>query len=202
MTSHTLYMTSHTWQRKRFICHLTYSIWHYIHCICVIKPSVGVIPHPLSLWHHTHFMYDITFCMHDNPWIFMTSQSYRDDITASIYMTSYPIYMIWHRLLSWPQNDYTSHFTHSTWHHRHCICVVTPLYWWHHNNYGSHPPWHMYVIIHTLYDITFTLYDINSQYLWHHNRCIHDIRSPIYDITSTMYDISSPVPGTSQPLYL
>ena len=67
MTSHTLYMTSHTWQHKCYICYLTHYIWHYFHCICVIKPRVSIIPHPLSVQHHTHFMYDI-FSMHGITW--------------------------------------------------------------------------------------------------------------------------------------
>ena len=68
MTSHTLYMTSHTWQHKCFICHLTHYIWHYFHCICVIKPSVSIIPHPLSVGHHMDYMYDIIFSMCGITW--------------------------------------------------------------------------------------------------------------------------------------
>ena len=56
MTSHTLYTTSHTWQCKSYICHLTLYIWHYIHCICVIKPSVSIVLHPLSVWHYTLYV--------------------------------------------------------------------------------------------------------------------------------------------------
>ena len=63
-TSHTLYMTSQTWQYKHSICHLTHYIEHYIHCICVIKPRVSIIPHPLSVWHHTHYTCDIILSMH------------------------------------------------------------------------------------------------------------------------------------------
>ena len=77
-----------------------------------------------------------------------------------------------------------------------------PLYCCHDNNYGSYPTWHMDDIIHTLRDITITLYETIPQYLWHHNHCIHDIRSPTYDITSRVYDISLPIPVTSQTLCL
>ena len=68
MTSHTLYMTSQTWHHKRYICHLTHSTWHYIHSISVIKPSVSIIPHPLSGWHYTHYMCDIILNMHGLTW--------------------------------------------------------------------------------------------------------------------------------------
>ena len=40
LTSQTMYTTSHTWQHNRYICHLNQYIWHYIHCICVMKLSV------------------------------------------------------------------------------------------------------------------------------------------------------------------
>ena len=37
---------------------------HYTHCICVIKLTISVIPHPLSVWHHTHYTCDIIFSIH------------------------------------------------------------------------------------------------------------------------------------------
>ena len=57
MTSHSLYTTSHTWQHKSSICHLTLYIWHYIQCIWVIKPSVSIELHPLSVWHYTLYVW-------------------------------------------------------------------------------------------------------------------------------------------------
>ena len=147
---------------------------------------------------HTLCMTSHSVCMPSHE-LFMISHPYRYDITSSIFMMSYPIYMISPLLLSWKHNECTWNLTHYIWHHSHCICVAHPLYQCHPNNYGSHHTWHTYDII--LY-ITFTLYDINIQYLWHHKHCIHDIRSPIYDITSMVYNISSPLPVTSQPLYL
>ena len=60
--------TSDTWQNKCYICNLTHYIWHYFHCICVIKPRVSIIPHPLSEQHHTHYMYNIIFSMHGITW--------------------------------------------------------------------------------------------------------------------------------------
>ena len=211
MAPHTLYMTSHTWQHKRYICHLIHYIWHYIHCMCVIKPSVSIIPHPLSGWHHTHSMYDIIISMHDitctlydiTPLCVCHHTQYIYDIISNIYdithtafMTTLHLYLTSHPQNSTPQPLYLCHHKDD----RH-ICLDVSLYQWHHNKYGSHNPWHTYDIMHTLHDITFTLYDINDQFLWHHNHCNHDIRS-LYDITSMVYDISSPIPVTSQPLYL
>ena len=65
MTSHTLYMISHTWKCKNYMCHPTLYIWHYIHCICVIKPSVSIVLHPLSVWHYTLYVwYHIQYAWH------------------------------------------------------------------------------------------------------------------------------------------
>ena len=57
LTSHTLYTTSHIWQQKNYTCHLTLFIWHYIHEICVIKPSVSIILHLLSVWYYTLYVW-------------------------------------------------------------------------------------------------------------------------------------------------
>ena len=131
----------------------------------------------------------------------MTSLPYRYDITSSVFMPSYAIYIISPILFHEKKTslpgisptvfDITA--TASVWPH--------PLYQCLHNNYVSLHTWHSYDIIHSLHHIKFRLYDINCHYVGHHKHCIHDIRSPIYDITSTVYDISSAIPLTSQPLY-
>ena len=149
---------------------------------------------------HTVYMTSHSVCMTSHEH-FMTSHPYRYDIIASIFMTSYAIYMISPILfhenkmmipgISPTVFDNTA--TASVWSH--------PFHQWLHNNYGSLHTWHMNDIIHILYHIKFRLYDISRQYVGHHMHCIHDIRSPIYDITSMIYDISSPIPVTSQQLY-
>ena len=212
MTSHTLYMTSHTRQHKCYICHLTHYIWHYIHCICVINPSVSNIPHPLTWRHHTLYRYDIVFSMHDITWTFYDKTplyvwhhtQYLYDIISNIYditntafMTTQHLCLTSHPLYLTSQPLYLCHHTDGTH-----ICIDVSLYRWHHNKYGSHHTWHTYDIIQTLHDITFTLYDSNAQYLWHHKHYFHDIRSPLYDITPMVYDFLSPIPVTSEPLYL
>ena len=42
---------------QSYICHLTLYIWHYIHCISVIKPKVSIVLHPLSVWHYTLYVW-------------------------------------------------------------------------------------------------------------------------------------------------
>ena len=152
--------------------------------------------HPLYLT-----LYRCYFCHHIHP---------IDDITATMFMRSYPLY----RSTSDPL--YTTTYSLYLYHNIHCTCVSHPLfpwyhtlciydisptifdtaataslwshplYWCNHKNYGSHHTWHPYDIIHTVYHISFTVYDINPQYLWNDKHCIHDIRSHLYDITSTI----------------
>ena len=201
MTFHTLYMTSHTWQHKSYICHFTLSIWDYIHCNCVIKPRVSISFYSLSVCHYTLYVWHhIQYEWHHMNTLWQTHR-YRYDIISSIFMTSCSIYMISPILLH--ENKTTIPgisptvfdiiATASVWSH--------PLYQCLYNNYGSLHIWHMYDIRHTLYHTNFRLYDINRQHLGHHKHCINDIRSPIHDITCTVYDISSPLSVTSQPLY-
>ena len=174
MTSHALY----SWHHSLYI-------WHYIHCICVIKARVSIIPHPLSVWHHTHYiMTSHSVCMisHEH---FMTSHTYRYDIISSIFMTSYLIYMLSPKLLSWKHNDYTCDLTHYIWYHSHCICVVTPALWvpsqlWNSSDF-AHVKHHTHTTSHHIH----TLWHQCSVFITSQH-CIHDIRSPLYDITSTL----------------
>ena len=182
LPTHPIYLTLHPW----YLCHQT-------QCINCITPTLCMTLHIICITSHS-----VCMTSHEQ---FMTSHPYRYNITSSVFMTSYPIYMIspilFHEnktaipVISLTVFDITA--IASVWSH--------PLYQCLHKNYGSLQTGHKYDIIHTLHHIRFRLYDINRQYLEHHKHCIHDIRSPIYDITSTVYDISSSIPVTSQPLY-
>ena len=182
LPSHPLYLTLH----PLYLCHQTQCINCIIPTCCMTLHTICMTSHSVCMTSHEHFM---------------TSHPYRYDITCSIFMTSYPMYMITPILLHENKttipgispNVFDIIATASVWSH--------PLYQCFHNNYGSLHTWHTYDIINTLYHIKFRLYDINRQYLGHHKYCIHDIGSPMYYITSTVYDISSPIPVTSQPLY-
>ena len=60
-SSHTHFMTSHalySWNHSHYI-------WHCIHSICVITPTLLMISDQLYLWHHKHFMYDILCTIHN-----------------------------------------------------------------------------------------------------------------------------------------
>ena len=174
--------------RQKLYLPITLYIWYFIHCLCVIKPSVSIVLHTLSVWHYTlcvwhHIQYawhhmntlwhhtcigttsHVVYLWHiqyiwNHPYCFMK--------TKRLYLASQPLYL-------------TSQLSHL-------------LYQCLQHNYGSLHTWLMYDTIQTLHHIKFRVYDINRQYLGHHKNCIHDIRSPIYDI-------SSPIPVTSQLLY-
>ena len=94
ITSHTLYTTSHTWQNKSYICHLTLFIWHDIHCICVIKPSVSIVLHPLSVWHYTLYIWPHIQCAchhMNNLW-----HHTRIGMTSTLVCLWYHIQYIWY----------------------------------------------------------------------------------------------------------
>ena len=132
---------------------------------------------------------------------FMTSHPYRCDIISSIIMTSYPIYMLSPKLLSWKHNDYTWHLTHYIWHHSHCICVVTPSLsvasqqlWkssqfshiWHHihsTSYHIHTLWHQSSVFMT----SQTLHSWHQiSYIWHHIHGFWHLIPYTCDITATI----------------
>ena len=135
---------------------------------------------------------------------FMTSLPYMYDITPSIFMTSYPIYLMSHIMLSWQHKDSTLHLTHNIWHHSHCICVITQM--------TDTCEW-MY---HCIDDITtcmevITLGTHMTSYILYLTSNSHFMTSMIsfYDITTTafmtsdlLYMTSHPWFMTSHPLYL
>ena len=181
LPSQPLYLTLH----PLYLCHQT-------QCINCITPTLCMTLHTLSMTSHS-----VCMASHEH---FMTPHLYRYDITSSIFMTSYPIYMI--SPIVFHENKTTIPGISPTVFDITATASVCShvLYQCLDNNYGSLHTWHRYDIIHILHHIKLRLYDINCQYLGHHKHCIHDIRSPIYDITSKVYDVSSPIPVTSQPL--
>ena len=53
---HTHSIWHHTHDKPNLISAISPYIWNYVHSICVIKPSVSIIPHTISAWQHTHSM--------------------------------------------------------------------------------------------------------------------------------------------------
>ena len=175
LPSDPLYLTLH----PLYLCHQTQCINCIIPTLCMTFHTLCMISHSVCMTSHEHFM---------------TSHRYRYDITCSVSMTSYPIYMISPLLfhenkttipgISPTVFDITA--SASVWSH--------PLYQCLHNSYGSLQTGHKYDIIHTLHHIRFRLYDINSQYLGHQNAA--------FMTSDLLYMTSHPRFITSHPLYL
>ena len=200
MTSHTLYMTSHTWPHKSYICHFTLYIWHYIHGICVIKPRVSIAFYPLCVCHYTFYLW------HHIPytWHHMYTLWHH----TRIGVTSHPVYLWYHIQYIWSHaysfmktNDYTWNLTHCIWRHSYCICVVTaalskPLQqlWesshlahvWHHTNPTSQfqTLWHQFSVFRTLQKLH-SWHQIS--YTWYHSHGLWHLIPYTCDITATIY---------------
>ena len=132
MTSNTLYTPSHTWQHRSYICHLTLYIWHYFHCICVIKPRVSIVFYPLCVCHYTLYV-----CHHIlYAWHHMNTLWYHNHIG----MTSNSGYL-WHHI-------------QYIWYHSYCFIKTIRLY------LASHPlcltsqPLHLCGHTHSINDFT------------------------------------------------
>ena len=82
MTTQKLYLPSHP---LYLTLHPLY-LWHQTQCINCITPTLCMTLHTLCMTSHS-----VCMTSHEH---FMTSHWYRYDITSSISMTSYPIYMI------------------------------------------------------------------------------------------------------------
>ena len=174
-------------------------MWPYVHCICVITPTLSISKTPY-IWYHIR---------------------YTCDILPTIYMISYPLCMTTqHCVLSIPHTAYVWHHLHYRWYHihsntpKHRIYDVTstsgmasqpqyqtshPLCLCHHNistdiipNFVLHHTHYMCDIICTLYNIISAPYVITLLYLWQHSHYIWNtiqyVGQHIYypcDITAT-----------------
>ena len=151
-------------------------MWPYLHCICVITPTLSMISQPTYMWYHL--------------W-------YTCDILHTIYMISYPLCMTPQHCVLIPHSAYVWHHLHYRWYHIHSITpnrriydvTSTPgmasqpqyqtshsLYLCHHNlstdiipTFVWHPTHYMCDIMCTLYNIISTPYVITLLYLWHHS---------------------------------
>ena len=161
--THTIYNITHMITQKLYLpphrLYLTLQplyLCHQTQCINCITPTLCMTLHTICMTSHS-----VCMTSHEH---FMTSRPYRYDITSSIFMTSYPIYMISPILFLENQTtipgisstvfDITA--TASVWSHLLYQCL--------HNNYGGLHTWHTYDIIHTLHHIKFS-----DDIKWWHN---------------------------------
>ena len=140
--------------------------------------------------------------------LFMTSCMNMYDITPSMFMTSYPIYMISPILHSWQHNDYTWHLTHYICHPSHSICVVictlsmpSQQVWksphlahvWH----NTHSKWHHIHILWHQSSVFMTSEPLHSwhqiSYIWHHIHGLWHLIPYSCHITQTISVTSHPI---------
>ena len=170
-----------------YICHLTQYMWHYIHSISVIKPSVSIIPHPLFGWQHTQYIYDIIFSMHCLTWtLYDITPLYVWYHIHYIYDIIYNIYYIDHTAFMTTQRLYMTfqplHLTSEPLYQcRDTLCID-----WHHK-YLSHHTWHTYDLIHI--------------YMKSHWKFMISMLS-IYDITTTAFMTSCLLYMKSHPRFM
>ena len=200
MTSHTLYMTLHTWEHKSYICHLTLYICT-TSTVSVSSNLVYQLYYTHSQYDITHYMYEITFTMHDITWtLYGITTVHVWHHIQYIYDIIFNIYDITHTV-PLKQNDYTCYLTHCIWHHSHCICVATPAlsmpsqqlwkyshlaYVWHHTHPASHQIqtlWHPSSVFRTSQTLH-TWHQIS--YLWHHIHGLWHLIPYTCDITATI----------------
>ena len=162
-------------------------MWPYVHCICVITPTLQMISQPPYVWSHIQYTYDI----------------------------SYPLYLCHYILYVWQHNSVcgwyhirhmcdiicTTHDITSTLSHQATILMVShPLQAWHHTPSIRHFTHCIFVITTSLLitqallnDITptfcvtsYALYRPSHPILTSSHYCTYDITTSIYQTTSSM----------------
>ena len=166
--------------------HYTHYIIHPVHCICVITPTLSMIPQPLYVWYHIQYMWDILstifmtsypLCMTAQPFVLITSHSHMYDMfcttedVTSILSLRVTIFMILLPLQAW-------HHTPCIRHCANCIFVITtsPLI--------SHPL--MYDITSIIFVISYALYITSYPLLMSSHYSAYDSTTLIYEATSSM----------------
>ena len=161
--------------------------------------------HPLSVWHHTPSIRQRTNCIFVITTSPLISHPLLYDITPTISVTSYALYITSYPLLMSSQYStydsttltyettssmqfkiYTIFVTSQS-----LLCVITPtllkasyrLFVWHHTR-------QRYSILCTMEDITSSLYEIKAPFLWHHTHYILHHIDAISVTTSTLLMIS------------
>ena len=165
-------------------------MWPYVHCICVITPSLSMISQLPYIWYHIR---------------------YTCDILPTIYMISYTLCLTTqHCVLLIPHTSYVWHHLHYRWYHTHkppdlwchihfghgittTVSDIAPtvslssehLHWYHTQFCMTSYPL-LYDIIPIICVTSYALYITSYQLLMSLHFCTYDITAPIYETTSNM----------------
>ena len=143
-------------------------MWDHVHSTCDITATVYMTRHLLCLWHHSQYIWHLTWCMNDN------TTTVFDVMAPTMFMTSYPLYMMSHTLCVWQHKLYIWLETHPIWVTKHRILTSWPqatIFMTSHPLYFSSYPLPHYV----WYHVNFIWHHIHSLWyhttLWHHIHC-------------------------------
>ena len=137
-----------------YIQHHIQSLWHHIHCICVITPTLSMTSQPLYGWYQIEYI-----C----------------DILSPVFRTKYPLSVTsQHSVLMTPHSAYVQHPLHCRWYHIHSITPHHSIYYFTSTSgMTSHP---LYQTLHQLYLCHHNLStDITPTFEWHHTHLLCDI---------------------------
>ena len=226
------------WQHTHHISHQIHSLWNhttlfmtssplclilhpiyltYVHCICVITPTLSMISQTPYVWSHIQYTCDILSSIWYHILYVWQHKLCVIDTTLGICVTSFALHMLSHPLYHtkpqylWCHNYFRHDFTPT-------ISDITPMYLCHHNlstdiitTFVCHHTHYMDDNICTLHNIISTPYVItllclchHSLYIWNHiqhvgphihytcdiratNLCHHS--QSIENITHALYDI-------------
>ena len=170
---------AHEWHHNQCTSHHIHTLWHQWSCF-MTSQTLHSWHQISSIWHHIHSLgHHTTLCMTSSPPdltsrpLFLCHHNHPiDDITATIWMVSHPVYM-WHRIpyiydIISTKDDITTLCVDDT---TLGICVT----------YFPLPM------------TSRTVYHPKPQYLWCHNHFRNDITSPVSDIAPTVSLSSQPL---------
>ena len=183
-------------------------MWPYVHCICVITPTLSMISQPPYIWYHIQYTCDILSTIFVTSYPLCITTLCVVDTTFGICMTSFALQKTSHPLYHSKLQSLWLHI-----HFRHDITPTVsdiaptvslssqPLHWYHTQ------------FCMTSYPLCMTtqhcvLLIPHSAYVWHHlHYTWYHIHSntpnhSIYDVTSTSGMASQPQYHTSHPLCL
>ena len=166
---------AHVWHHTQSTSHHIYTLWDQWSCF-MTSQTLHSWHQISSIWHHIHGLWHVI--------------TYTWDITATISVTSPPLWL-------WIHNHYI-------WHKTHRVKTIQPLC------LTSHPPY-LYLCDHTHYidDITHTVCRASHilyvwhymHYIWHHIQALwHSIS--LFMTSNLLYLTSHPLYLTAHPLYL
>ena len=161
-------------------------MWPYVHCICVITPTLSMTSQPLHGSYYIQYICDIISSMFLTKYPLSTTSQHSVFMSPHSAYVWHPLHCRWHHIHSITPNNaiydvtsnsrITSH--HNIRHCTHCIFVITtsPLI--------SHPL--LSYKTPTFCVTSYALYRTSHPIIMCSNYCTYDNTTSIYENTSSM----------------